>query len=208
MTIRLVGAGVGRTGTHSQKLALEQLLGGTCHHMVEVFDRPEQIAGFTAAIDGEPVDWHALLADFTAIVDFPGAMFWRELADAYPEAPVLLSVREPHGWYRSATNTIFLGLTAPDMPPDFAAWMGAMMRGMRDRFSDDVDNEAAMVAAFERHNAEVRATIPADRLFVWEPGDGWGPICAALGVPEPDAPYPVTNTTDEFRAMMGLPPIS
>jgi hypothetical protein len=206
MTIRLVGAGVGRTGTHSQKLAIEQLIGGTCHHMIEVFPRPEQIAGFTAAIDGEAVDWAALLADFDAVVDFPGALFWRELADAFPDAPVLLSEREPRGWYRSASNTIFNVFR--EVPPELESWMEALRRGMRERFSDAVDDEDAMIAAYERHNAEVRATVPADRLFLWQPGDGWGPICAALGVPVPDAPYPVTNTTDEFRAMTGLPPLA
>lgn len=208
MTIQLVGAGVGRTGTHSQKLALEQLLGGTCHHMVEVFGRPDQVEGFTAAINGEAVDWAELLADFTAIVDFPGSLFWRELADAFPEAPVLLSTRESHGWYRSAANTIFLTLGKEDTPPEIAAWMEAVRKGMHDRFSDAFEDEDAMIAAFERHNAAVREAIPADRLFEWRPGDDWGPICTALGVAEPAEPFPVTNTTNEFREMMlGLPPV-
>src|SRR5690349_5335019 len=107
MPIQVVGAGVGRTGTHSLKLALEQLLGGTCHHMIEVIPRPDQMAAFTAAIDGEDVDWTVVLDDFSAVVDFPGAMFWQEIAAAHPDALVLLSTRDSEGWYESASNTIF-----------------------------------------------------------------------------------------------------
>ena len=205
MALQIVGAGVGRTGTHSLKIALEQLLGGTCHHMIEVFGRPDQIAGFTAAVDGEPVDWSALLADFTAMVDFPGSLFWREIAAANPDAPILLSTRDAEGWYRSASNTIFLAFD--HLPPELAPWLDAVKRGLHDRFSDDLENEDAMIAAYERHNAEVRAEVPADRLIDWTPSDGWDPICAALGVPVPDEPFPVTNTTKEFREMLGAPPL-
>src|SRR6478752_4504899 len=162
MTIQVVGAGVGRTGTHSLKVALEQLLGGTCHHMIEVFGRPDQIEGFTAAIDGEPVDWTALMADFTAMVDFPGSLFWREIAAANPDAPVLLSTRDAEGWYTSASNTIFLAFD--NMPPELAPWMEAVRRGLRDRFSADFENKDAMISAYEKWNAEVRAEVPPERL--------------------------------------------
>ena len=202
MGLQIVGAGAGRTGTHSLKIALEQLLGGTCHHMIEVFGRPDQIAGFTAAADGAPTDWSALLADFTAMVDFPGSLFWREIAAANPDAPVLLSTRDSAGWYKSASNTIFLSFDRT--PPELAPWMEAVRRMLRDRFSDDFENEDAMIAAYEAHNAAVRAEVPADRLIDWTVGDGWGPICAALDLPIPDEPFPVTNTTAEFRAMIGL----
>ena len=202
MGLQIVGAGVGRTGTHSLKVALEQLLGGTCHHMMEMFERPDQIAAFTAAFDGEPTDWSAVLSDFTAMVDFPGSLFWREIAAANPDAPVLLSSRDAPGWYRSASNTIFLAFDR--MPPELAPWMAAVRRGLHDRFSDDFTNEDAMIAAYEAHNAAVRAEVPADRLIDWTPGDGWGPICAALDLPVPAEPFPLTNTTAEFRTMLGL----
>jgi hypothetical protein len=203
MSIQLIGAGAGRTGTQSLKVALERLLGGTCHHMFEVLSRPEQIAGFTAAIDGRPVDWHALLSDFTAVTDFPGALFWRELTVAFPDAPVLLSTRPAEDWYRSASSTIFLSFDR--MPPELAPWMATVRRGLRDRFSDQFDDKDAMIAAYERHNAAVRADIPPHRLFEWTPSDGWRPLCAALGKPVPADPFPVTNTTAEFREMVGLP---
>ena len=206
MALQIVGAGVGRTGTHSLKIALEQLLGGTCHHMMEIFNRPDQVAGFTAAIDGEPVDWSALLSDFTAMVDFPGSLFWREIAAANPDAPILLSTRDAKGWYKSASNTIFLAFD--HMPPELAPWMAAVRRGLHDRFSDEFDNEDVMIAAYERHNAEVRAEVPAERLIDWTPSDGWGPICTGLNLPVPDEPFPVTNTTKEFREMIGIEPVA
>lgn len=205
MTLRVVGAGVGRTGTHSLKIALEQLCGGTCHHMMEMFERPDQRELFTRAIDGETVDWTEVYDGFTAMVDFPGSMFWREAAAAFPDAPVLLSSRPAEDWYRSASNTIFLAFD--NTPPEIHPWMEAVKRGLHERFSDDFENEAAMIDAYERHNAEVRAEVPTDRLIDWTPRDGWGPICAGLGVAVPDEPFPLTNTTAEFRQMLGVDPV-
>jgi hypothetical protein len=204
--IRVVGAGVGRTGTHSLKLALEQLLGTPCHHMSEVFGQPEQIAGWTDAIDGRPVDWPALLARYGAIVDWPGASFWPELTSAFPDALVLLSVRDPEGWYRSASNTIFLA--SANLPPELAPWMSAVDKLFHDRFCDSLEDPTAMMDAFARHNDAVRAAIPASRLLEWTPGDGWEPICDRLGLPVPAEPFPLTNTTAEFREMLGLEAIN
>lgn len=201
MTLKVIGAGVGRTGTHSLKVALERLLGGRCHHMVEVFTHADaEVPVWTAAIDGQQVDWHGLLGPYTAQVDWPGASFWPELSDAFPDALVLLSVRDPEGWYRSASNTIFRGM-------DGAAhggndWMTAMLRLMEARFSSRLDDPAAMIEAYERHNDRVRSTIPADRLLEWTTSDGWDPICERLGVPVPDEPFPLTNTTEEFQARL------
>jgi hypothetical protein len=173
--------------------------------MLEVFPSEEQRAGWTAAAIGEPVDWDVLLGDFRAIVDWPGGAFWRELSDANPDALVLLSTRPAADWYRSAHNTIFIGSRHVAESGD--PWMQAFMRLLDDRFCADLDDQAAMIAAFERHNAEVRATVPADRLLEWTAADGWDPICERLGVPVPDEPFPQTNSTNDFREMMGLPPV-
>ena len=206
MGLQVVGAGVGRTGTHSLKLALEQLLGGPCHHMVEMFDKPDQIAGWTDAIEGRPVDWATLLADYRSLVDWPGGSFWRELSAANPDALVLLSVRDADAWYRSASSTIFLVFDT--MPPELQPWMNSVRKMLHDRFCDKFDDATAMTDAFERHNAEVRREVPAARLLEWTAADGWDPICERLGLPVPAEPFPVTNTTDEFRAMVGMPPVS
>jgi Sulfotransferase domain len=202
MEMRVVGAGVGRTGTHSLKLALEQLLGTPCHHMVECFGQPDQINGWTDAIEGRSVDWSELLAKFGAIVDWPGGSFWPELTSAYPDALVLLSVRDPEAWYRSASNTIFLGFD-PD-GPELDDWMTAVRKLLHDRFSDDFANPTAMMDAFMRHNDAVRAAIPPSRLLEWTAADGWEPICDRLGLAVPAEPFPVTNTTAQFRETLGI----
>ena len=203
--LKVVGAGVGRTGTHSLKVALEQLLGGTCHHMIEVFAHPEEIPVWTDAIDGKPVDWGALMSGYTAQVDWPGGSFWPELSAANPDALVLLSTRDPDAWFTSCSNTIFAGIQG--MIDGGDQWMGAMLRLFRERFSDQIEDRDAMIAAYERHNAAVRAAIPEERLLDWTAADGWEPICARLGLPVPSDPFPVTNTTSEFREMLGMSPL-
>ena len=188
----------------SLKLALEQLLGGTCHHMMEVFSHPDEVPIWHAAMRGEEVDFAALLAEYEAIVDYPGAAVWRELADAFPDAPVLLSTRSSaQTWWESASSTILIRRPPTDdasrehwsMVTDlFAKSLGAI----------DITDADAVMAAYDAHNAEVRATIAPERLFEYQPGDGWGPLCAALSLPEPDEPFPHTNTRDEFRSRAGL----
>ena len=203
MTLKVIGAGVGRTGTHSLKVALEQLLGGPCHHMLEVIGHPEQVPVWIDAIEGRPVDWAGLMEGYVAQVDWPGASFWPELLGANPDALVLLSVREPEAWFTSATNTIFSGLVLTD--GEMGPWMAALRRLFKDRFCDDFGDRRAMITAYGRHNDEVRRRVPATQLLEWSPEQGWAPICRALGIPEPGDPFPLTNTTAEFRAMMGIP---
>jgi hypothetical protein len=206
MPLKVVGAGVGRTGTASLRLALEQLLGGRCHHMLEIIGDPAQVPGWTDAIDGRDVDWQELLSGYVALVDWPGASFWREISAANPDALVLLSTRDPDAWYRSASNTIFNVFQKP--PPGLEEWFGTTVPKMfGERFSDDLGNPTAMMDAFERHNAQVRAGVPAGRLLEWTASDGWEPICERLGVAVPDEPFPAVNSTHETRAVLGLAPL-
>ncbi len=206
MELAVVGAGVGRTGTHSLKVALEQLLDAPCHHMMEILGDPTQMPAWIEAIEGRSADWSAMLDRYRAIVDWPGGAFWPELLAANPDALVLLSVRDPQEWYRSASNTIFL--TFDNAPPEVAPWLDAVRELLRDRFSDRFDDPTAMMDAFVRHNDDVRAKVPADRLLEWTPTDGWEPICERLALPVPAEPFPVTNTTEGFREMIGMPPVA
>jgi hypothetical protein len=207
MSLKVVGAGVGRTGTNSLKVALETLLGDPCHHMFEVISDPSQIPAWTNAIDGGAVDWATMpAAGFGSLVDWPGASFWPELSAANPDALVLLSVRDPESWYRSASNTIFL--IFDNCPPELKPWFETMRALLGERFSDQLDNPTAMMDAFERHNAAVRQAVAPDRLLEWTLGDGWDPICDRLGVDVPDQPFPATNALNDWRANFGLPPIS
>ncbi len=194
---------MGRTGTNSLKLALERLLGAPCHHMVEILEDRTQIAGWTEAIECRPVDWGRMLAGYSAVVDWPGASFWPELSAANPDALVLLSVRDPRSWYRSASNTIFQVLADP--PAELAPWTETLRKLLRERFSDRLEDEGAMIEAFERHNEVVREGIAPERLLEWSPADGWEPICERLGLEVPGEDFPHTNSTAEFKARPGTP---
>ncbi len=199
MDLKVIGAGLGRTGTMSLKVALEQLLGGPCYHMVEVFEHPEHVAIWNRALSGEAVDWSEIYAGYVATVDYPNAAVWEPLAAAYPDAFVLLSSRDTAGWWKSASNTIIPSIQHAAQDPEMAEWSQMVAKlGLQ---PNDADASRAM---FERHNAHVRATVPTERLIDWQPGDGWEPICQKLGVPVPAEPFPHVNTTDEFRAMRGL----
>ena len=193
MSLRVIGAGVGRTGTMSLKLALEKLLGGRCYHMIEVFPRND----FQPWIDagkGE-YNWDKVFDGYVAAVDWPSAGWWHEIAAAYPDAIILLSTRESaEAWWKSASATILD--PARQRPP---GPMGDMFAAMMSRFTPNAYDKAAAIAAYDRHNAQVRATAPKGRLVEWRPGDDWAPLCAALRLPVPSDPFPHVNTTDEFR---------
>jgi hypothetical protein len=205
VALRVVGAGVGRTGTHSLKLALEQLLAAPCYHMVEVFERPDDVARWRQACRGEAVDWDAVFDGYVAAVDWPAAAFYDVLMDVNPDAFVLLSTRaDAEAWWRSASATIFTAIDrVSTLPPPLEEMAFEMLDT---RFTPEWREHDASIAAYLLHNEEVRMQVPADRLVEWQPGDGWGPICRALGVAEPDEPFPHVNSTAEFRANTGLDP--
>ena len=203
MGLKVVGAGLDRTGTHSLKIALEQLLGGTCYHMVEVFPRPEHVPLWHAAVLGEQPDWDEMLQGFTATVDWPAAAVWADLHRAFPDSVVLLSLRDdPAAWWRSFSQTILQVMQRGPAQPD-DQWY-AMSVDMLRRFTPDYADQGAATAAYEAHNQAVRDSVEPGRLIEWRPKDGWGPICRGLGIAEPEEPFPHVNTTDDFRAMAGL----
>jgi hypothetical protein len=206
MALRIVGAGVGRTGTTSLKAALEHLLGAPCYHMVETFGHPEHRLIWKAAFEGHPPDWPTFFEGYAASVDWPGAGVWEELHEAFPDALVLLSVRDVDDWWRSASRTIFIALSqgTPTRPGSERTGSDGMGEAMMARFEPNFLDEAAATAAFLAHNDHVRATVPADRLVEWRTGDGWEPLCAALELPVPDEPFPHANTSEQFRSMFGL----
>jgi hypothetical protein len=200
--LKVVGAGLGRTGTASLKASLEQLTGGPCYHMHEVFERPESVATWHAIVRGESDDWDALMTGYTAAVDWPASAYWPELAAANPDAIVLLSSRStPEEWWASMEKTIVATLTM-DLPAEAEgmAVHRAMVLDMFDRrFTPDWREPEAAMAAYEGHNERVRREVPSERLVDWQPGDGWEPICAALGVAVPTDPFPHKNTSEEFQ---------
>ena len=199
MALQIIGAGLGRTGTMSMKLALEQLGVGRCYHMAELIGDLARLPLWLGAADGA-ADWEAVFAGFTATVDYPGCTYWRELATCYPDAKVLLTVRDPDDWFDSTQATIF-------SPPMRARIAGSPMEGFFQKavwgdFGGRLDDRAFMTAAFERHNAAVRSAIPPERLLVYEVGEGWPRLCQFLGVPVPAASFPRVNSREEMQQML------
>jgi hypothetical protein len=194
MGLSVIGAGFGRTGTYSLNLALEMLGFGPCHHMADVQQSNAQKAWFRAAGRGEKVDWDDVYAGFNSAVDWPTCHFWRELAAHYPAAKIILSTRDPAKWYDSARATIFNTMSDDANTETFGV---AVIR--KKVFSDRLDDKAHVMAVMEAHNRAVIDAIPPERLLVYQVSEGWPRLCAFLGVPVPAEPFPLTNTTDEFR---------
>jgi hypothetical protein len=206
MSLQVIGAGFGRTGTFSLKVALEMLGFAPCYHMVEVFSHPEHNAVWESAAEGKPTDWKSFLGPYRAAVDWPVCNFWRELADVFPDAKFILTERDPEAWYKSFSQTILASMIRETEPTDPVRRAQAKM-GKRVvaemAFGNHFDKEH-ILAVYKRHNQDVKDTLPASRLLVTDAPDGWKPLCDFLGVPIPAAPYPKTNSTDEFRARAAL----
>lgn len=195
----------------SLRAALEQLGFDPCLHMIDLIREPRRIDLWTDAAEGRPVDWHALFAGYDATVDWPGCTFYAQLADAFPDAKVLLTVRDPDAWYESTLRTIYAaqdaarsGRLSGDAPSaGLMRVIGALIwEGTFDgRFAD----RAHAIEVFNRHNEAVVATVPRDRLLVHEIGEGWDPLARFLGADAPDAPFPRLNDTAAFREMVGMP---
>lgn len=215
MSLRVVGAGVGRTGTASLKQALERLLEAPCYNAYELGVRHlEHVPLWHEAARGREPDWEDIYRGYTATVDWPAAAFWRELHRAYPDSLVLLSTRaSTDEWFRSADATIIeftrqMGeQEVASWTPEIQAWYSMILDVFETRFTSAPFDEQLAKEAYERHNAEVRAEVPANRLLEWRPGDGWAPLCERLGVPVPDEPFPKINRTDTWREAMGLTPL-
>jgi len=212
--LKVIGAGFGRTGTLSLKAALEELGFAPCYHMVEVFQNPDDVDQWEAASRGEPVDWEAFLADYQATVDWPGCAFYKELMLVYPEAKVLLTVRDFDKWYESVLATIY------EVSRRFAQMRKAPVRSFFIRrvfagrmrvarmindliwektFGGNFADKAHALAVFNQHIEEVERLVPADRLLVYNVKEGWGPLCAFLDVAVPtDKPFPHLNERASF----------
>ncbi|MGR6916955.1 sulfotransferase family protein [[Actinomadura] parvosata] len=214
--MKVIGAGFGRTGTRSLQAALERLGFGPCYHMSTVIAEPYRVRQWLDVGEGRSRDWDTLFAGFGSAVDWPASAYWRELAAHYPDAKVVLTVRDPGRWYDSVSATIFRGVTERRGPlplrrrmiqwlvarraPDFALFPRMTRATFVDPvFGGRVDDRDHVIEVFQRHIAEVRGEIPAERLLVFEAADGWEPLCAFLGVPVPDEPYPRANERAEFR---------
>jgi hypothetical protein len=202
--MKLIGAGLPRTATLSQKVALEMLGFGPCYHMVDVLSHLGRVREWSDALSGT-ADWREIFDGFESTVDWPGSFHYRQLIEAYPDAKVLLSVRSGESWARSMNETICalhygdsmmrdLSSARARIDPDWRAFvdlMKAMLSASGLLTHGNGSGVTALADAMERHNEEVREA--SDHVLVWSPADGWEPLCEFLEVPVPDVPFPRTN---------------
>lgn len=205
MSLKIIGAGPGRTGTLSLKTALEQLGYAPCHHMKSCFEGRQQTRWFLQAAQGESVDWQQVFDGFEAAVDWPAAAYYKELMQVFPEAKVIFSDRAPEDWYDSVATTIFRVL------PNIPSWLRRVVPHVdrvalmvektvwQNELNGQFTNREAMLAFFERRRDEVKAHVPADQLLIHSASEGWEPLCNFLGVEVPNRPYPWVNEGARIR---------
>ena len=199
MTLKVIGAGLGRTGTNSLRLALNMLGIGPCHHMEEVImNMPVQVPLWQAAVDGNP-DWAAIYNGYSSAVDWPTAAFYGELNTAYPNAKFILTVRSPESWTASFSETIYKFMDGSHgAPPHMQAWIKMGLASISKSGLPNGLNMADLTKAFIAHDEAVKTTIPSSRLLVYEVKQGWEPLCKFLGVSAPKEDFPQTNGREEF----------
>ena len=201
--MQVIGAGVGRTGTFSLKLAINRLGFGPCHHMEAVIQNmPTQVPLWSDALGGR-ANWRAVYDGFGSAVDWPTAGFFRELADAYPDAKFILTHRNPETWADSFGETIYTAMAGRHMaPPEKRAWLEMAYDVVaKTGFPSGLDRDG-LIKGFIAHNEAVKAAIPPDRLLVYQVKEGWEPLCTFLGVPVPNEPFPRTNDRAEFWELL------
>lgn len=205
MALKIIGSGLGRTGTKSLHAALNRLGFGPTHHMFEMFQQQERMPLWIEAGKGR-ADWDAIFEGWSSAVDYPTAAFWREIADHYPQAKVIHTVRDPDEWFDSTQETIFradgFAATAMESGGAMADFFKTVIRDFPGRLHD----RAFMTDYFRRHTEEVKAAFPPERLLVYEVRKGWGPLCAFLGVAVPDEPFFAQNDRAEFVARVASRP--
>lgn len=203
MTLDVIGAGFGRTGTLSLRAALTTLGFGPVYHMLEVIRQPEMAADWLEALTDDTA-LTRVLRGYRSAIDWPACHFWRPLMRLHPEAKVILTLRDPEQWYRSIADTIYRVLSQPP-PPGMPHAQSTMTRRivLDETFQGRLGDRDHAIAVFERHNRAVRETVPANRLLVFDVREGWEPLCRFLEVPVPAEPFPQTNSSAEFRANFG-----
>ncbi len=205
MALQVIGAGFGRTGTLSLKYALEKLGFSKCYHMMEVFANDNHVNRWREAARGEPIDWDALFTGYQAAVDWPSCNFWEAQLAQFPEAKVLLSERDPERWYKSVMSTIYpfslAGRKAQD--PAVRARVEMAFEVIWDAlFEGRMDDKEHVIGVYLAHNERVKQLVPADKLLVFDPAQGWEPLCTFLDSDVPEEPFPRVNTTAEMHERM------
>ncbi len=210
MALQVIGAGFGRTGTLSMKSALETLGYVKTHHMLEVFPSKQQVRLWHDIAHGKPPQWDAVFDGFQASVDFPSSGYYQELCNHYPDAKVVLTVRDADGWYRSAKDTIYaISKAVPNwliaLVPHVRKNMEMVNAAVWDHvFQGRFEDEAYAKAVFLKHIEAVKASVPPEKLLVFHPKEGWGPLCAFLECETPNTEFPRLNDSAEFKRRISV----
>ena len=203
MSLKVIGTGLSRTGTMSTRMALEELGFGPCHHMMALFSDPAQVAIWTDVAKGKTSDWERVFTGFEAQVDFPGGRVWQQTIDAFPDAKVVHTERPEEDWWASFSKTVLKvwthhKLLTRNMPQHIQDIFVNLTPFYIDDTFGGLPDKALAIEAYRRNNALVRELVPAERLLVFTPSDGWAPLCDFLNVPVPSTPFPRSNARDEF----------
>lgn len=213
MSLQVIGAGFGRTGTLSLKLALEELGAGPCFHMFELAEHRDNLDQWEAALDGQTPNWDRVFDGYQSTVDFPACVYYAELMEHYPAAKVILTLRDSQSWYQSAYSTILtirptftqivkvLTLYPFSQKAKNALRLALHNRALIEKqvFNGRVEDKDHVVDVYERHQRTLVDTVPKDRLLVYDVREGWQPLCDFLGVPVPKTPFPSTNDRGDFH---------
>ena len=209
--LQVLGLGYPRTGTMSLKHALETLGLGPCYHMIEVFQRPADVAFWLDALEcnGRGTDWNQVFAEFPSSADCPACHFWQQLHDRFPEAKYILTVRDPEIWYESFRSTVYEAIQHPERSPDkqhAAVQQMAKKLILDTMFQGRFEDRAFAINEYERHNRSVIDTLPTDQLLTFNVEEGWGPLCKFLELAVPDESFPQSNTREEFQQRFAVEP--
>lgn len=214
--MKVIGAGLGRTGTNSVKIALEQLGFDTCYHMQELTTHASHLPYWQQVFETGTTDWEGLFQGYQSALDYPCALYYQELMTTYPDARVVLTIRDPEDWYESAYKTIYA--VSRNRYRVLISLLARFVPAMRDRyyplmlfvnalvwdgqFEGQFENKDFAISKFIEWNASVQATVPAENLLVFDVKQGWQPLCEFLNVHAPDTPFPRANSREEFKAMI------
>jgi len=204
MALKIIGAGFGRTGTSSLQTALEILGYVPCYHMRNYLKMPEHIPLWNDLLTGQMTDWDVIFKDYQATVDWPSTYFWQELADRYPEAKIILTVRDAEAWYMSMQNTIYPVCIKPLPECTEARARHQFIRQMirYNTFNDRMEDKAYTIKVYEEHNRTIQCLVESNRLLVYEISEGWPPLCDFLACSMPNEPFPHLNNRSEFQTMI------
>ena len=214
MTLKVIGAGMVRTGTSSLKAALSELGFGPCYQMRELLSHPEQVTFWSMASGGQAIDWEELFQDYRATVDFPSYRYYERLLQYYPDAKVILTVRDPQAWYESVLNTIYQvvepqtgqqflkSLKLPDSPRTRAlerVWTLVEQELWQSDFPGKLADQQYAIEVFNQHLEFVKQNVPSKRLLVYQITEGWSSLCRFLDVPVPNKAFAHLNERATFK---------